>query len=330
MMKKILFPAFVALLFAACQNDQAVTVKSGSPQIGLSLQLEANPAWQYENLRLYPVLAANASAANKAGHLKTLSEAMKTPGFRVLERKQFGRDNDTWYHGVTVQNKTQDTVLIMSGDVVTGGNQDRVMAYHDIVLPGTVKNVEVFCVEAGRSHYYDQSASPAEKSVGAFKGYYNVASPQVRHAIHSSGQQDDVWAAVAKVTEANGAASSTKAYAALETASAQKAQRDAYLRFFEGKFTDNPKVVGVVAVCGNKVLGVDIFGDAGLFQRQFPALLHGYVAEAAVAEKQGLISESSVQSAFDQVAKLAAPAEKPTETAGKYSIGSEWVHLFKK
>jgi hypothetical protein len=330
MMKNILFPAFVAMLFVACQNDHSVPSKTDIASKGLSLQLEANPEWQYQNLRLYPVVAGTESANNEVSHIKTLAEAMNTPGFRVLERKQFGRSNDTWYHGVTVQNKTQDTILIMSGDVVTGGNQDRVMAYHDIILPGTVKNVEVFCVEAGRSHYYDQSASPAEKSVGAFKGYYNVASPQVRRAIQSTGNQEEVWAAVAKVTDANGATSNTKAYAALETANEQKAERDAYLRFFEDKFRGDAKVVGVVAVCGETVLGVDIFGDAGLFQRQFPALLHGYVAEAAVAKKQGQMDENAVQAAFGQVAKLAASAEKATEAAGKFSFGGQWVHLYKK
>ncbi len=330
MMKNILLPAILVLFFAACQNDTPNTVNLAPQKNSLSLQVEANPEWQYQNLRLYPVLVENESTNNKVSHLKTLSEAMNTPGFRVLERKQFGRENDTWYHGVTVQNKTQDTVLILSGDVVTGGNQDRVMAYHEIILPGTVKNVEVFCVEAGRSHYYDQSASQAEKSVGAFKGYYNVASPQVRHAIQTSGNQNDVWAAVAKVTDANGATSNTRAYAALETASEQKAKRDAYLRFFEGKFSGDSKVVGVVAVCGDKVLGVDIFSDANLFQRQLPALLHGYVAEAATAETQMQLGENEVRASFTLVAKLAAPAEKSTEAAGKFSIGGDWVHLYKK
>jgi len=329
-MKNILIPAFLVLLFAACQNDSSTTTSLAPQKNGLSLQLESNPEWQYKNLRLYPVLAENESTNNKVSHLKTLSEAMNTPGFRVLERKQFGRESDTWYHGVTVQNKTQDTILLMSGDVVTGGNQDRVMAFHEIALPGTVKNVEVFCVEAGRSHYYDQSASAAEKSVGAFKGYYNVASPQVRHAIQTTGNQGDVWAAVAKVTEANGATSNTKAYAAMETASEQKAIRDAYLKFFDGKFSNDYKVVGVVAVCGDKVLGVDIFGDADLFRRQLPALLHGYVAEAATAETQTQLGDDVVQFAFGQVAKLAAPAEKSTEAAGKFSIGGDWVHLYKK
>ena len=330
-MKNISLILLFALLFAACQNDNSNTnITQTSAKNGLTLLTESNPEWQYENLRLYPVVA-DASTTNSVGkNLKTLAEAMKTPGFRVLERKQFGRGDEAWYHGLTVQNKTQDTVLLLSGDVVTGGNQDRVMAYHEIVLPGTVKNVEVFCVEAGRSHYYDQSASSAEKSVGAFKGYYNVASPQVRHAIQTTGNQNEVWAAVAKVTKANGAESSTSAYAALENATDQKAIRDAYLRFFDGKITNDSKVVGVVAVCGDRVLGVDVFGDADLFHRQFPALLHGYVAEAATAEKKVQITENEVSVVFDSVARLAAPNAKPSETSGKFSVGGSWVHLYKK
>lgn len=330
-MKNFIKTSLFALFFAACQNDDAsTTATQPSAKNGLTLLTEANPEWQYENLRLYPVLAEASAANNTVKDLKTLSEAMKTPGFRVLERKQFGRGDEAWYHGLTVQNKTQDTVLLMSGDVVTGGNQDRVMAYHDIVLPGTVKNIEVFCVEAGRSHYYDESASTVEKNVGAFKGYYNVASPQVRHAVQTSGNQHEVWAAVAKVTKANGAESSTSAYAALENATDQKSIRDAYLRFFDGKITNDSRVVGVVAVSGDRVLGVDIFGDADLFRRQFPALLHGYVAEAATAEKATALDDKAISNAFNDVARLSAPLAKPTAVAGKFSIGDNWVHLYKK
>ncbi|MCB0523836.1 MAG: DUF6569 family protein [Saprospiraceae bacterium] len=330
-MKKFSLLAALVLFIFSCQNESISNVNiNKSEENQLSINMDPNAEWQYKNLRLYPV-TSNAVFANSAiQHLKTLSEAMQTPGFRVLERKQFGRGNEPWYNGLTVQNKTQDTVLLMAGDVVTGGNQDRVMAHHEVVLPGTVKNVEVFCVEAGRSTYYNQSASQAEKSVGAFRGYYNVASPQVRHAVHTTGEQEDVWAAVARVTEANGANSDTKAYAALEKANEQKAKRDAYLSFFEDKFSDDPTVVGVVAVSGDKVLGIDVLGDHDLFQRQFPHLVHGYVAEAAILESVASLSEAEIQRAFKSVAKLRNQDEKPTDTAGRFALGNDWVHLYKK
>lgn len=317
-------PVFSLFLFlAACGSHDPGTPGS------LTLSTETNPEWQYQNLRLYPVLAEAPSGFAVGAHFKTLSEAMAGNGFRVLERKQFGRETDTWYTAVTIQNKTQDTVFIMSGDVVTGGNQDRVMALHNVILPGTVKNEEVYCVEAGRSHYYDETASDAEKNIAAFKGYYNVAAPQVRHAVQTKQDQREVWGAVARITEANGAASPTSAYAALDNESDQKSVRDAYLRFFEGKFADNPKITGVVAVCGGQVLGVDIFSDAGLFRRQFPALLHGYVAEAAVAKPGKMPGNDEVIAAFNAIARQASGSAKPADGAGKYAIGGKWLHLYK-
>lgn len=329
-MKKLLSLAlFVALALSACVSDPSTTVAKNK-QKPLSVLTEENADWQHENLRLYPVLASAELSEAQANlkNLKTLAEAMKNPSFRVMEQKQFGRSSEAWYHGLTVQNKSQDTVLLLSGDVVKGGNQDRVLAHHEVILPMTVRNIEVFCVEAGRSTYYNPAAPAAEKEAAAFKGYYNVASPRVRRAVQNSGNQQDVWDAVAKVTKANNAESSTKAYTALDNDSQEKQRRDAYLTRLANPFAAHPDVVGVVAVSGDKVLGVDIFGNPDLFRRNYPALLHGYVAEAAVTPSNSKIQEGEVQAAFEKVARLAAPHAKSDETAGKFAWGGNWVHLF--
>ncbi|MBC7776432.1 MAG: hypothetical protein H7246_13445 [Phycisphaerae bacterium] len=333
MKKHFFLTLFAITALGACVNDTPLSVsKNDSKQSPLSILTEENPDWQHENLRLYPVVAsAEVIEANaKIKSLKTLAEGMQLPGFRIMEQKQFGRNAEAWYHGLTVQNKTQDTVLILSGDVVKGGNQDRVIAHHEVILPMSVRNIEVFCVEAGRSSYYNPAAPAAEKEAAAFKGYYNIASPQVRRAVQNTGNQQEVWDAVAKVTKANNAESSTKAYTALDNQSQEKAQRDAYLQHLEGSFTARTDVVGVVAVCGDHVLGIDIFGNPDLFHRQYSALLHGYVAEAAVASPATQISENQVQSAFDKVSRLATPHAKSNEGAGKFAWGGSWVHLFGK
>lgn len=326
-MQKLTFILVVSLFFAACVHDP---VKQADA-LGLQLVTEANPEWQYENLRLFPVLAdADLTAANESlRHFHTLAEAMQTTGFRITERKKFGRE-EAWYSGLTVQNRSQDTIFILSGDVITGGNQDRVFAHHEVILPASIKNAEVFCVERGRSFYYDSTASETEKKVAAFKGYYNVASPEVRRAIQSSGDQHQVWAAVERVTLANNAGSSTDAYAGLEQGNADKTKRDACLQFFQGKLIDRPNVVGMVAVCGESVIGVDIFGHPDLFQRQYNALLHGYVAELALKGKGASISEKAALDAFAVVSAHAAPAVKDSKQAGKFAYDGRWVHLFRK
>jgi len=333
-MKKLLFLAvFTAFVLTSCVNDAPLSVSKGDPkQSPLTLLTEENPSWKHENLRLYPVVASEEviEANARLQNLKTLAEGMQTPGFRIMEQKQFGRGGDAWYHGLTVQNKTQDTVLLLSGDVVKGGNQDRVLAHHEVILPMTVRNIEVFCVEAGRSTYYDPTAPAVEKEAAAFKGYYNVASPQVRRAVQNAGNQQDVWDAVAKVTKANNAESSTKAYTALDNESAEKTRRDAYLRQLTGSFAGRTDVVGMVAVCGDQILGVDIFGNPELFRRQYSALLHGYVAETVAAPPSTQVLESQVQNAFEKVSRLATPHAKSNEKAGKFAWGGSWVHLFSK
>jgi len=311
-------------------NDAVENLAVTESVSGLRLDLSANPEWSFENLRLFPILAEGELLKNNTlPTLKTLAEAMETRGFRITERKQFGREQEAWYNGLTVQNKSEDAVFLMAGDVVTGGNQDRVIAHDDIVRPGTLKNIEVFCVEAGRSTYYNPSASESEKRVAAFKGYYNVASPQVRQAVYS-GNQQGVWNAVGKITEANDAASSTQTYAALETENDQKEKREACLRYFEGKFSNLPDAVGVVAVCNGKVIGVDIFGQPDLFRRQFKALLHGFATETASAETHPNESGTEAERAFRQVAREATKSRPGTEQVGKFALGDAWVHLYSK
>lgn len=331
-MKKLLSFLTLAMLLAACVNDASSPSKSAENESGLSFVTEANPEWQYENLRIYPIVADAAILEKHAvlQKMKTLAEGMKTPGFRITELKQFGRTREHRVNSLTVQNKSDDIIFLMSGDVVTGGNQDRVIARDQVVMPGTVKNIEVFCVEKGRWQFNDETATENEKNIFAFKGYYNVASPQVRQAVQRTGNQGEVWNAVAKVTSANNAESGTGAYAALETANEAKAKRDAYLRYFDGKAANLPNIVGMVVVCGDRVLGVDIFGHPDLFRRKYDALLHGYVAEAATESCTLKLADKKAEQTFADVARLAKPDAVSDNEAGKFALSEGWVHLFKK
>ncbi len=328
-MKKLPFLFLFAAFFAACGHD-GPSVTPLENNNGLALLTEANPEWQYENLRLYPVVAENAAGQEGVQQLKTLAEGMETPGFRITELKQFGRTREHSVNMLTVQNKSDQAILMLSGDVVVGGNQDRVIAQDQVVMPGTVRNVDVFCVEKGRWRYDDAGATQSEKNIYAFKGYYNVASPQVRQAVQRTGNQAEVWNAVAKVTSANAAESGTQAYTALETAGETKQKRDDYLRYFNGKLTDVPNVVGMVAVCGDRVLGIDVFGHPDLFKREYNSLLHGYVAEAATATAASRLADEAVQVAFSRIAPLASAKATPTEQTGVLHHNGAWVHLFSK
>jgi hypothetical protein len=315
------------LALASCgQNDRTAPTS-------LHVQTNADPALEYGNLRIYPITADPALIAGNSDQatLKSLREGIRTPGFRISELKQFGRTKEVTFNALTVQNKGVDTVFLMSGDVVKGGNQDRVIAFDDIIPPGTIKNIEVFCVERGRWNFRDSTASHGEKSIFAFSGYYHVASPEVRHAVQRTGDQQAVWAAVAKVTSDNQAGSSTDAYTALDKENEFKTKRDAYLRFFEGKLTDRSDVVGMIAVCNGEVLGVDIFGHPNLFHRQFESLIHGYATHAATAVSTNIaLTPEQVEDHFRQVARLSSSVPASGDSETRFARNGKWIHLYSK
>lgn len=320
------------VFFNACREEgQSNTTATQKP--ALSLVKDHPEDWQHDNLQLYPIVADAALLAEHAGqaNIKTLTEAMSTKGFRITEVKQFGREQANWYSGLTLVNKSTDTVFVMSGDVVTGGNQDRVNEEDLMALPGTIRNIDVFCVEKGRSSYYNPDADESERKLAAFRGYYNVASPRVRKAVYG-GDQHEVWGAVAQVTTANGANSNTSTYAALETENESKTRRDGYIHFFTDKFTTLENVVGVVAVCDGKVIGTEVFGHPQLFERRVKALIHSYAVEAATVEtgRTSAPVPEVAEHAFNTVLKKAAPHAKGDAAIGRFDFGGQWLHLYSK
>jgi hypothetical protein len=327
----------LVLLLNACQEEKTFTDKNTTATKqninGLELQDDNNAEWQHGMLRLYPILADEELIADHAGqaHIKTLSDAMVTKGFRITEVKQFGREQTNWYNGLTLVNKSKDTVYVMSGDVVTGGNQDRVNSEDLMAMPGTIRNIDVFCVEHGRSTYYNPNADAVERKLAAFNGYYGIASPRVRKAVYDK-DQSAVWGAVAQVTKDNNAASSTQTYAALEQENDMKEAREAYIRFFTSKFENMPNVVGLVAVCNGKVIGTEVFGHPALFQRRVKALVHGYAVDAATATKDENPTDdtAAAKRAFSNVVTVAANGKKGTEEIGRFDFGGDWVHIYKK
>jgi len=338
-MKKL---AFLLMLFlASCTNEKTTNTtdidSNSTPEVtgSFEVDLAENPEMDYENLRIYPIvaseehIAAHASMAN----YKNLKEAMDIKGFRITERKPFGRFDDSGaVNNLTVQNKSTDTVYLMAGDVVKGGNQDRVLAQDMVLPPRTLANIEVFCVEHGRWHYEgDENETEEEKKnrkVYAFTGYYNVISNDIRKTVKYDRDQSSVWAAVGDLTTSNNATSSTDTYTALENSVDYTIQRNKYLSYFEDKMENTENVIGMVVVSGNEILGTDIFNHPNLFKKQYKVLLHSYVTDAITNGKAVKVSESKMKTYSNKIKrdynrKLTNTKEQET----KFRYKGQLVHF---
>ena len=311
MRRSILLFALLSFLFACQQQESNQQQDTAGVSNSFEVISTDNPELQYENLQIIPILASNkfieenAAAAN----FKNLGEAIDNSKFRITEKKPYGRSDDmSAVNSLTVQNKSQDTVFIMSGDVVQGGRQDRVIAMDLVVPPKTITDIPVFCVEQNRWNYIenneivDDHEAEQKKKIFAFTGYYNVASNDLRKTVAQSKNQQEVWDKVSQITATNKATTKTGTYSALEQSEEFTALRDKYLKFFEGKLQED-KIVGVIALSGNEVLGADIFAHPNLFQKQFKSLIHSYVTDAITNGNEVAVSDEKIDQFTQELLK---------------------------
>lgn len=314
-MKKVFVFLSMVILIMACQTEKKQ--QTDTSEANLTILTNPEDAVKFENLNLYPILASKdfLDQNDRVANFIPLNEAIQASRFRISEKKPFGRFEDrTAVNTLTVQNKTNDTIFLMSGDVVRGGLQDRVLAENMIVLPRSIRDIEVFCVEHNRWNYkVEEGADPSDqdKKIFAFRGYYNVASNDIRKTLAGSRSQQEVWDHVSAIRAKNGADSPTQAYAGLEQSEAFTAARTDYLDYFKNAFANRDDVVGLVAVNGGKIISTDIFGHPTLFQKQYQALLHSYVTDAISSQDSNPISVERLELNAKRILK---EVNKPTKS----------------
>jgi hypothetical protein len=173
-----------------------------------------------------------------------------------------------------IENISKDTIFIMAGEIVQGGKQDRVIAQDVLLPPASGKvNLSVFCVEQGRWTYGDK----ADKS---FNQYYGLPNMQLRNTVEKANSQSKVWQEVARSNEKNKVNPTTGAYTAQLNSEEYKKQFGDYQSFFTEKFKNDTRIIGVIVVTGERVVGCDMFASTDLFQTQFNSLLSSYINEA--------------------------------------------------
>jgi hypothetical protein len=86
--------------------------------------------YTYENLRLYPVYAKESFTTEfkGVGKYMPLQEALQKGKVKITEKSASGTVNN-----LSIENLSAETIIVICGDVVKGGKQDRIVQ-EDIVL----------------------------------------------------------------------------------------------------------------------------------------------------------------------------------------------------
>ena len=259
----------------------------------------------YENLTVFPVVS---SSGYDTSAFLTLEDGLSSgevtvreQGGDVIYRNRDGsRPAVQNYGGPSVNqlvlvNHSKRPLLLLAGELVSGGKQDRVIAKDRIVAPfGEPLPLNVFCVEHGRWSAGSQ-----------FNEAKTIVHPSVREQAAVKQKQGDVWAAVTagSVAEMSSAAPAPRVPSAdLQATIREEAPTQSYSKIYESRRVNSSvetvvseiqrrfrketsglngkRVVGVVVAYGGEVAWSDIFASDELFNHYWSKLLRSYAVEA--------------------------------------------------
>jgi hypothetical protein len=237
--------------------------------------------YTHENLTIFLIHGKDTISGKK---FLTLQEAMQQKVVIVHETKDVNE--------LAIENVSKDEeVYVQSGDIVKGGQQDRVLAVDLIVPPRSGKiPIAAFCVESGRwSKRGNEVAGKFESSNEA------VATRDLKLAANKTKSQSEVWA---KVTEAqdklsqnvgasvNSTVSGSSLQLSLENKQVQEVT-DNYIKKLSSIIGGKSDVIGYAFTVNGKVSSADIYGSNALFLKLWPKLLKASAVEALAELQKG-------------------------------------------
>jgi hypothetical protein len=207
-----------------------------------------------------------------------------------------------------VDNRGKSYVLLLAGEILVGGKQNRVLR-EDILLPplSGARAIGVYCVEQGRWNEGRRD----------FEGKQSFADPNLRRKVYDKVDQQTVWSAVRGFNAGVMAASPTQSYQQALEAPSVREQMGAAERVLDVKAA--PDAVGAAVFVGGTLSGIDVFGSPGLFAQQWTKLLRAHAAGAYVTTPSASASEPKLRATLQGL--LGAAASAPGSVRGNAGVG---------
>ncbi|MDQ7780204.1 MAG: hypothetical protein RDV41_10940 [Planctomycetota bacterium] len=182
---------------------------------------------------------------------------------------------------LNIRNNSEVPLLLLAGDIVKGGKQDRVIA-QDMIIPARSKqfDISVFCVERGR---WEGGA--------AFSVSPAIVDNTVRQTIQQGKGQSAVWDQVGSSNKLLvGDGESSTYLLGLQSSEVQERllrMEKTLLAALEGQ----PDLVGLAVAVDGRLVCADIYHDSRLFGQLLARQVRGYALEAIKGQNARAIEE---------------------------------------
>jgi hypothetical protein len=273
---------------------------------------------RHGNLTVFPVVAGK---SYPTGEFMTLDEGLRSGDVVVTEAGNVQglirrhstpavRSDGAQVNRLVLVNNSKRPLLLLAGEIVTGGKQDRVIG-KDRIVPAESDPVDlsVFCVEPGRwiatSEHFGASESMYGSAIGGPTKHTQppmamMAQPSVRAKAMADKDQNEVWAEVRKQQQAVSvevAAAApavatevgrTSSYARVMENEEVKKQVDSVAKPIEQNYQSlirqlrDRNAVGVVVAVNGRIIWADVFASTDLLEKYWPKLVRSYASEAVV------------------------------------------------
>jgi hypothetical protein len=289
---------------------------------------------RHGNLTVFPIVAAKTYPTSE---FLTLDEGLRSGEVIVTEAgsvqglvRRHGAPlvhDGAQVNRLVLVNNSKRPLLLLAGEIVSGGKQDRVIG-KDRIVPAESDPIDlsVFCVEHGRwvatSEHFGASEAMYGKTVGgavpnAPPPMALMVQPSVRAKAMADKNQQEVWDEVSKQKAAMTAEVSPAAPAASR---AEIAGVTSYAKVNENedvrKYVDSVakpleqsyqslihqlrdrNAVGVVVAVNGRVIWADIFASTDLLSKYWPKLVRSYASEAVITRAKEMDVTTKQADAF--------------------------------
>ena len=289
------------------------------------------------SLTVFPVVASKSYSTSE---FLTLDEGFRSGEVIVTEngnvrglvrgRRTHFQQDSAEVNRLVLINNSKRPLLLLAGEIVAGGKQDRVIGKDRIVPPESDPvDLDVFCVEPGRwvassASFGASGATYGSKAGAGVAGSAPKAAvqtlmvqPSVRAKAMGDKNQGQVWAEVQKqqqsmeveVARAAPPASaaaihSTSSYAVVMENEDVKEKVDEVAKPIEQNYQSlikqlrDRKAVGVVVAVNGRIVWSDIFASTELLEKYWPKLVRSYASEAIVNRVKAAEVTSAQAQAF--------------------------------
>lgn len=226
----------------------------------------------YKGLTIVPLVFGkkHLSVGEALARIQTLDEALEAGTLLIRET---GRGEVA---KLLVENRGNAPVLLMAGEILTGGKQNRTLR-QDVLLPPRSGEfvLPAYCVEEGR--WRDKTTK--------FGTEGSLAHPGLRKKALEAAPQSRVWEEVRERSAEAKVSSPTKDIQAFYSDRKVVAQTEQGLAVIE-KHPWDAGTAGIIVIRDGRIIGMDLFGHPALFAKLRRKVIRTYLLDEILPLKE--------------------------------------------